>query len=57
MKGDVILTGAELPQGLCKAKATAPFNLASGEGRKVFGNFGPEAKQSIFPRKQWRMVT
>lgn len=40
MKGDVILAGAELPQGLCKAKATALFNLASGEGRKVLETLG-----------------
>jgi hypothetical protein len=48
MKGDVILAGAELPQGLCKAKATALFNLASGEGRKVLETLGQKLNKVSF---------
>lgn len=48
MKGDVIFAGAELPLGLCKVKATALFNLASGEGRKVLETLGQKLNKVSF---------
>lgn len=48
MKGDVILAGAELPRGPCEVKATALFNLASGEGRKVLETLGQKLNKLSF---------